>query len=251
MPKTKKKSTIDEVEIEKFSAMADEWWDESGKFKPLHQFNPVRVKFLRDEILEHRAQNTEHRKEEKSLEGISLLDVGCGGGLLSEPMNRLGTKVTGIDASEKNIKVASLHAAGEGLDINYKCAAAEDLAKKKTRYDVVIAMEIIEHVADVPSFVESCSKLVKPGGLLFFATLNRTVKSFAFAIVGAEYVLRWLPKGTHDWNKFLRPSEIVLEAEKHKMKAKKVQGVTFNPINQKWSLSNDTNVNYMVVLERL
>lgn len=243
----KKKSTVDRAEIEKFSAMADEWWNESGKFKPLHRFNPVRVRFIRDTLLEHfSALNTQHSAP---LKGLSLLDIGCGGGLLCEPMARLGAKVTGIDASDKNIKVAALHAREEGLVIDYKCTSAEEMNKKQ-KYDAVLAMEIIEHVSDVPSFIEHCASLVKPDGLLFFATLNRTVKSYALAIVGAEYILRWIPRGTHDWNKFLRPSEIVLQTEPHGLKARTIQGVSFNPLGQQWSLSDDVDVNYMVVLQK-
>jgi 2-polyprenyl-6-hydroxyphenyl methylase/3-demethylubiquinone-9 3-methyltransferase len=237
-----KNSTIDEDEVAKFSAIADEWWDETGKFKPLHLFNPVRIKFLRNTIEKHFNQS--------HLKGLSVLDVGCGGGLISEPIAKMGANVTGIDASDRNIKIASIHAEKENLEINYQFKTAEELVTEKKKFDVVLAMEILEHVADVPVFIESCCKLVKPGGLLFFATMNRTVKSYAFAIVGAEYVLRWLPQGTHDWNKFLRPSEIVIEAEKNKTKATKVQGVTYNPLGSTWSLSEDTDVNYMVVLEK-
>ena len=245
-------NSVDPGEIAKFEAMADEWWDESGKFKPLHQLNPVRIKFIRDTTRNHfSALSTQHSAP---LKGLRLLDIGCGGGLLSEPLSRLGAKVTGIDASEKNIKIAQLHAETEGLDIDYRCITAEEFLNTEHRapntFSVVTAMEIIEHVADVPSFIESCCSLVKPGGLLFFSTLNRTVKSYAMAIVGAEYVLRWLPRGTHDWNKFLRPSEIVIEAEKHGMKALDVCGVTYNPLNSQWSLSEDTDVNYMVVLKK-
>jgi 2-polyprenyl-6-hydroxyphenyl methylase/3-demethylubiquinone-9 3-methyltransferase len=231
--------SIDETEIAKFSAMADEWWDLEGKFKPLHKFNPVRIGFVRDIVQAHFGKD--------SLKGIEILDIGCGGGLLAEPMARLGAEVTAIDASEKNIKIASLHAKNVGLEIDYKCTSAEDLAATGKQFDVVLNMEVIEHVADVDSFVKASAALVKPGGLMIVATLNRTVKSYALAIVGAEYVLRWLPRGTHNWEKFLKPSEIERPLRENGMAVKKIQGVSYNPVRDSWRLSEDIAVNYMVV----
>jgi 2-polyprenyl-6-hydroxyphenyl methylase/3-demethylubiquinone-9 3-methyltransferase len=235
---TKAKS-IDESEIAKFSAMADEWWDLNGKFKPLHKFNPVRIAYIRDNVLSH------FNKDD--FKGLSFLDIGCGGGLLSEPMARLGADVTSIDASEKNIKIASLHAQKSELDINYQCTSAEELATKSKKFDVVLNMEVIEHVADVEAFMQASCDLVKPGGLMFVATLNRTLKSYGLAIIGAEYILRWLPKGTHDWNKFLKPSEIDAHISNNAMKLKSLQGVSYNPLLDKWKLSDDLNVNYMML----
>ncbi len=218
--------------------MADQWWDESGKFKPLHKFNPTRVSYIRDRLTEHFGK----------LQGLDVLDIGCGGGLLCEPITRLGAKVTGIDASEKNIKIAAIHAENSGLDINYQCISAEEMAAKKKKFDVVLNMEVIEHVADVESFLAASCALVKPGGLMIVATLNRTVKSFALAIVGAEYVLRWLPRGTHDWKKFLKPSEIEAPISRGGLKLKEIQGVSYNPIKDSWNLSEDIDVNYMMLM---
>lgn len=247
MKKKRPSSTVDAAEIAKFTAMADEWWDPAGKFKPLHKFNPVRIAYLRDTIAAHVGSDA---TKPKSLKNLSLLDIGCGGGLLAEPMARLGATVTAIDAAEKNIAVASLHAKKQNLEIDYRCTTAEDVARTKKQFDVVLAMEIIEHVADVTAFLESCAKLVKPGGLLFVATLNRTAKSYLFAIVGAEYVLGWLPKGTHEWKKFLKPSEIVMPLESLGLKTREITGVSYNPIKDSFSVSRDTAVNYMLVAEK-
>ncbi|PIR37669.1 MAG: bifunctional 3-demethylubiquinol 3-O-methyltransferase/2-polyprenyl-6-hydroxyphenol methylase [Alphaproteobacteria bacterium CG11_big_fil_rev_8_21_14_0_20_39_49] len=235
---TKSKS-IDENEIAKFSAMADEWWDLNGKFKPLHKFNPVRIEYIRDNVLSH--------FDKEGFKGLKFLDIGCGGGLLSEPMARLGADVTSIDASEKNIKIASLHAEQSGLKIDYQCTSAEELAKKGGKFDVVLNMEVIEHVANIGSFVQASADLLKPEGLMFIATLNRTLKSYALAIVGAEYILRWLPKGTHDWKKFLKPSEVEELASENGLKLKEIQGVSYNPLIDKWKLSDDVDVNYMML----
>ncbi len=231
--------SIDQQEIEKFSSMAEEWWDENGKFKPLHKFNPTRIKYIKDKIIQ----------KFTSFSSITLLDIGCGGGLLCEPMTRLGAKVTGIDASEKNIKIASLHAQEQELDINYICTSAEELAEKENKFDVVLSMEVIEHVADVESFLKACHKLLKPGGLLFIATINRTVKSLLLAKIGAEYILKWLPRGTHDWKKFLRPSEIWQYLSKENLQILEIKGMSYNLINSQWSLSDDISVNYIMVLE--
>lgn len=245
------KTTIDASEIAKFEAMAEEWWDPQGKFKPLHRFNPTRIEYIRNTIAEH--VGTDPFNE--PLRDLSLLDIGCGGGLLCEPMCRLGANVTGLDASEKNIRIASVHADKQELDITYQAGTAEALAgldgdkrvDPKRRYQIVLAMEIVEHVADVPLFIEACCRLVKPGGLLFMATINRTVTSLLTAKIGAEYILRWLPKGTHEWNKFLRPSELVMNMEPHGVQLKQLQGVTYQPLSGDWKLSDNLAVNYMVV----
>ena len=231
--------SIDESEVAKFTAMADEWWDLNGKFKPLHKFNPVRIAYIRDNVLSH--------FEKDSFKGLSVLDIGCGGGLLSEPMARLGADVTSIDASQENIKIASLHAKQSGLKINYQCTSAEDIATKGKKFDVVLNMEVIEHVADVEAFVQASADLLKPDGLMFVATLNRSLKSYALAIVGAEYILRWLPKGTHDWKKFLKPSEVEAFASSSGLHLKQLQGVTYSPLLDEWNLSEDVAVNYMML----
>lgn len=232
-------TTIDPSEIAKFEAMAEEWWDESGKFAPLHKFNPVRIDYIRNVI------DAKFGK----MDGISLLDIGCGGGLLAEPLTRLGAHVTAIDASEKNITIASVHAEKSGLSIDYQATTAEALAAKGEQFDVVLSMEVVEHVADVETFLNATASLVKPGGMLIVATLNRTIKSFAFAIVGAEYVLRWLPRGTHDWKKFLKPSEIEAIL-RDTLTLKESKGASFNPLSNSWSLSNDLSINYMMRFEK-
>lgn len=241
-------ASIDDQEIAKFTAMADEWWDENGKFKPLHRFNPVRIAYIRDSIAAYHGRDA---SAPNPLQGLSFVDIGCGGGLLAEPMARLGATVTGIDASEKNIAIASLHAKQENLTIDYRHTSAEALAASGEVYDVVLAMEIIEHVADVASFMQAVGKLAKPGGLIFVATLNRTLKSYALAIIGAEYVMRWLPRGTHDWNKFLRPSEIDGHFTNNGIGLHALQGVTYNPLTQQWKRSDDVDVNYMITGVRL
>jgi 2-polyprenyl-6-hydroxyphenyl methylase/3-demethylubiquinone-9 3-methyltransferase len=202
----------------------------------------VRIGYVRDHVKSHFNQ--------EDLSGITLLDIGCGGGLLSEPMARLGMAVTAIDASEKNIKIASLHAEKSGLKIDYRCTSAEDLASTKVQFDVVLNMEVIEHVADVESFLKASCELLKPNGIMIIATLNRTIKSYALAIVGAEYVLKWLPRGTHDWNKFLKPSEIEPHLINNGMNLQKIQGVSYNPLQDKWSLSSDIDVNYMMLVNK-
>lgn len=236
-------TTIDQEEVTKFSKMAEEWWNPEGSFKPLHRFNPTRIAYLRAQMQEHFGLNLE---EVKPFKGLKLLDIGCGGGLLSEPMARMGADVTGIDASEKNIKIAGLHAEQSDLTIDYRQTTAEKLADEMPQhFDVVLNMEVVEHVSDVPLFLQSSAKLVKPGGVMCVATLNRTAKSFLFAIVGAEYVLRWLPKGTHEWQKFLKPSEVAEQVQQAGLRLKKSSGVTFNPLSQQWALSRDMMVNYM------
>ncbi|MBI1275406.1 bifunctional 2-polyprenyl-6-hydroxyphenol methylase/3-demethylubiquinol 3-O-methyltransferase UbiG [bacterium] len=232
-------STVDPEEVAKFSAIADEWWDPKGKFAPLHKLGPARIGYVKAQIEKHFG----------GIEGLALLDIGCGGGLMCEPMARLGAAVTGIDASEKNIAMAGLHAEQQGLNIDYRATTAEELAASKKQYDVVMALEIIEHVASPELFMQHVCGLVKPGGLLFLSTINRTAKSFALAIVGAEYILRWLPRGTHDWKKFLTPGEMAAMVAQHGMKARHTAGVTFNPLNGEWSLHpTDVAVNYMMTV---
>ena len=240
----KNNQTDDQQEINKFSEMASEWWDPNGKFAPLHKFNPVRQEYLVDKIKNHFSILPNGSYPFKKL---TLLDVGCGGGLIAEPMTRLGAKVTGIDASEKNINVAKFHAEQMNLKINYLCATPENLNEQ---FDVILCLEIIEHVADVDLFIKSCAKLLKKDGIIFFATLNRTAKSFLFAIVGAEYILNWLPKGTHDWNKFLKPSEIIGTASKYQLTLKETVGFKFNIILREWQKSKDTDVNYAVSFKK-
>ena len=240
----KNNQTDDQQEINKFSEMASEWWDPNGKFAPLHKFNPVRQEYLVDKIKNHFSILPNGSYPFKKL---SLLDVGCGGGLIAEPMTRLGAKVTGIDASEKNINVAKFHAEQMNLKINYLCATPENLNEQ---FDVILCLEIIEHVADVDLFIKSCAKLLKKDGIIFFATLNRTAKSFLFAIVGAEYILNWLPKGTHDWNKFLKPSEIIGTASKYQLTLKETVGFKFNIFLREWQKSKDTDVNYAVSFKK-
>ncbi len=237
--------SIDEKEVAQFSALAAKWWDVTGEFAPLHRFNPTRVKFIRETCVDHYQLNHRDRTPFTSLR---LLDVGCGGGLLSEPMYRMGFSVTGLDASEKNIGTAKAHAEEGGLDIRYLNQTVEQLAASgEVLYDVVLTMEVIEHVSDPEAFLKTCAALVKPGGLLFVATLNRTIKSHALAIVGAEYILKWVPAGTHDWDKFLKPDELRGFLDGTPLTPDPAIGVSFNPFSQAWSLSDDTDVNYMMV----
>ncbi len=240
--------SIDPQEVDKFASIAQEWWDENGKFKPLHRINPVRIGYIRDRAVAHFALDDSNLKP---LSGMKLLDVGCGGGLICEPMARLGADVTGIDASEKNIRVAALHAENMGLDINYRAISAEAMAQQKKQFDIVLALEILEHVADIPAFITATAKLVKPGGLLFLSTLNRTAKSFAMAIVGAEYLLRWLPRGTHDWKKFIKPHELHNHLRSCGLQVSDQKGMVINPLNGQWQLSdNDLDVNYLLTAEK-
>jgi 2-polyprenyl-6-hydroxyphenyl methylase/3-demethylubiquinone-9 3-methyltransferase len=243
-PHTTATTTIDPAEIERFSRIAEEWWDPQGKFAPLHQLNPIRIGYLRDRAAAH------WRRDALSgtpLAGLDVLDIGCGGGLLCEPMARLGARVTGIDAARRNIATAALHAGGQGLAIDYRETTAEALTAEGRQYDIVLALEIVEHVADVELFLQCCGRLVKPGGLLFLSTLNRTPKAWALAIAGAEYVLRWLPRGTHDWKKFLKPSEVVRGIRGGGVEAQDIVGVVYSPLSRAWSLSKgDLDVNYML-----
>ena len=237
--------SIDPAEVAKFSAMAAEWWDSTGKFAPLHKFNPVRLAFIREMAAAHFS-----RQGLKPFEGLSLLDIGCGGGLLSEPMARLGFAVLGADASESNVKTAAAHAASSGIMIDYRVATAESLTQTGATFDVVLNMEVIEHVADLQGYLSACARLLKPGGLMFVATLNKTLKSLALAKIGVEYVLRWLPPGTHDWNRFVEPGRLRLMLEETGLKILKTQGVVFNPLTWNWRLSDDLDVNYLIVAGR-
>jgi 2-polyprenyl-6-hydroxyphenyl methylase / 3-demethylubiquinone-9 3-methyltransferase len=233
--------------VAKFSALAAQWWDPAGKFAPLHKFNPVRLGFIRAEVAGHFGRDT---RSLRPFEGLTLLDIGCGGGLLSEPMARLGFKVTGADASEKNIGTARAHAGQSGLEIEYRAGTAEALLAEGRSFDVVLNMEVVEHVADVPAYLAACAGLVKPGGITFVATLNKTLKSLALAKIGAEYVLGWLPRGTHDWNRFLAPPDLKKSLEESGLTILKIQGVSFDPLAWDWKLSSDVDVNYMVIAAR-
>lgn len=243
-------STVDAAEVERFSRIAEEWWDEGGKFAPLHRLNPARIGFIRDRVAAHYGRDPLDFGPDGAgpLRGLSLLDIGCGGGLVCEPMARLGATVTGIDASDRNIGVARLHAERMGLAVDYRAATAETLRAEDKRYDVVLALEIVEHVADVDLFLACCAALVKPGGVLILSTLNRTTKAFALAIVGAEYVLRWLPRGTHDWRKFLKPSEVARGLRAAGLTVEKLAGIVYSPITGRWRIdAHDLDVNYMLL----
>jgi len=240
-------STVDADEIARFAALADEWWDPSGSFKPLHKFNPVRLQFIRDRLAAHHGRNP---LGPTPLEGLQILDVGCGGGLTCEPLCRLGATVTGIDASDKNIGVARNHAERVGLEIDYRHGAAENLAVEGRLFDAVLSLEVVEHVAEVETFVAACCRMVRPGGFAIFATLNRTAKSFTFAIIGAEYLLRWLPRGTHDWRRFIRPSELARHVRDSGVRVIEVTGVSYDIMNDQWRLASDVSVNYMLTAEK-
>ena len=235
-------TTINKEEIQKFSNLADEWWDVKGKFKPLHMFNPIRIEYITEKIKHHFELE---RKKTNSLNGLKILDIGCGGGLISEPMARLGGSVTGIDASEKNIKVAKIHAKKNNLKINYLNKSPEHLQDIE-KFDVILNLEIVEHVENINLYIESCYKLLKKGGLMFTATLNRSLMSYLKAIIGAEYILRWLPVGTHDWNKFIKPEELEELLLNKKFSTIDVKGLEFNPILSKWKKSDNLSVNYII-----
>ncbi len=234
-------TTIDKTEIEKFSKLAKDWWNPNGKFKPLHQFNPVRIKFIKEKLITHFKLNP---NIEKPLKELKILDIGCGGGMLCEPLNRLGAKITGIDASQNNIEVAKLHSKEMNLDIEYICCSPENL-NMKDKFDVILNMEVIEHVSNVNLFIENCSDLIKEKGIMFVATINKNLKSYLFAILGAEYILRWLPIGTHDWDKFLTPLDLETVANKNNFLSDDLVGVKFNLISRKWSKSSDSSINYI------
>ena len=235
-----KTNTINKKEIEKFSKIAEEWWDPEGKFKPLHKFNPIRISYIKDNII----NTLKLKKNEKPLSKIKILDIGCGGGLLSEPMSRLGADVVGIDASEKNINVAKLHAKKNNLNIKYICSSPENYQIYE-KFDVILNMEIIEHVDNVDHFLKSCSNLLKKNGMMFVATLNKTLKSYIFAIIGAEYIMRWLPIGTHSWEKFVKPQDLIKVLKNYNLELDELAGMKFNLIKDKWSISSDKSVNYI------
>ena len=240
-------TTINKEEIQKFSSLADEWWDVKGKFKPLHMFNPIRIEYITQMIKKYFKISD---KKINPFNELKILDIGCGGGLISEPMARLGANVTGIDASEKNIKIAQIHSEENNLKINYINSSPERL-KEKEEFDIILNLEIIEHVEDVKLYIDSCSKLLKKDGLMFTATLNRTVVSYIKAIVGAEYVLRWLPIGTHDWNKFIRPEELEKKLSIANFKTIEIKGLEFNPFNKKWKKSDNLSVNYIICSSKI
>ena len=240
-----KSNTINKQEIEKFSKIALQWWDPNGKFKPLHKFNPVRVGYIKDNIVKH----FKIKSTINPLKKINILDIGCGGGLLSEPMCRLGANVVSIDASKKNIEVAKFHAKKNELKINYICSSPESLKIDK-KFDVILNMEIVEHVEDVNLFLKKSSELLKKNGLMFVATLNKTLKSYVFAIIGAEYILRWLPIGTHDWEKFLKPEDLIKISKKNNLEIKNLDGLKFDILNNKWNISDDNSVNYIAKFKK-
>ena len=234
-------TTINKEEIQKFSDLADEWWDVKGKFKPLHMFNPIRLEYIIEKIKHHFQTNDKNN----FLNNLSILDIGCGGGLISEPLARLGGVVTGIDASEKNIKVAQLHSEKNNLNIRYINKSPDEF-KEFEKFDIILNLEVVEHVEDVNLYLKSCYKLLKKDGIMFTATLNRTFTSYLKAIIGAEYILRWLPIGTHDWNKFIKPEELEKYLIEKKFKTLDIKGLEFNPINFKWKRSDNLSVNYII-----
>jgi 2-polyprenyl-6-hydroxyphenyl methylase / 3-demethylubiquinone-9 3-methyltransferase len=240
-------SSIDQAEVERFSRLAATWWDPRGPMAPLHKFNPVRLAYIRDKAVDHFGGDA---KKLDCLKGLRILDIGCGGGILSEPLARLGAQMVGADPSAENVAIGGAHARANGLEIDYRATTAEELAAAGEQFDVVLAMEVVEHVVEVDAFVAICASMVKPGGLMFAATLNRTLKSFALAIVGAEYVLRWLPRGTHQWDKFVAPSELERAMEEGGLQVTGERGVVYNLLADRWQLSSDMDVNYMLVAER-
>ena len=240
-----KKDTINKKEIDKFSKLADEWWDPEGKFKPLHNFNPVRLRYIKDTIIE----KFENKSEKLPLKNIKILDIGCGGGLLSEPLSRLGATVTGIDASDRNIKIAKMHLKKSKLKIDYYCSSPEQFVSKE-KFDVVLNMEIVEHVDNVDFFLLKSSELLRKNGLMFIATLNKTLKSYIFAIVGAEYILKWLPIGTHDWNKFLKPDDLINICKNNSLNLNNLIGIKFDILKNEWIVSEDLSVNYLALFSK-
>ncbi len=241
-------STRDEAEVARFESLADTWWDEKGPMRVLHRFNPVRIAYIRNRACAHFGRNVQ---APFPLEGLTIADIGCGGGVLSIPLARLGARVTGLDPAPTNIAVARIQAERTGVPVDFREGAIEEAVAAGEQFDIVLAMEVVEHVADVPAFVAACAAAVKPGGLLVMATLNRTLKSFALAIVGAEYVLRWLPRGTHSWHKFVTPDELADAIEDQGLAVTDEAGVVYNPLADRWSLSRDTDVNYMLVARRV
>ena len=240
-------TTVNKEEIQKFSLMADEWWDVNGKFKPLHQFNPIRIDYILEKTLDHYKIKS---GSDKPLKNLSLLDVGCGGGLISEPMCRLGANVTGIDASSKNIKIAELHSKTNQLNIKYLNKSPEQI-KEVEIFDIILNLEVVEHVKNLDLYIKSCSRLLKKNGIIFTATLNRTFTSYFKAIIGAEYVLRWLPIGTHDWNSFLKPEELEKKLNNSDLSTLDVTGLSFNPFVKKWRRSSNLDVNYIILSKKV
>ena len=234
-------NSINKKEVDKFSKIAEEWWNPNGKFKPLHNFNPIRIKYIKENII----NDFNLKNSNRPLKNLNILDIGCGGGLLTEPMCRLGANIMGIDASKKNIDVAKFHAKKNRLKIDYKVASPETIKIKK-KFDVILNMEIVEHVENIDFFIKESSRLLKKNGIMFVATLNKTLKSYALAIVGAEYILGWLPIGTHDWEKFVKPNELIKISKKNNLSFKKLDGMKFNLLDNNWKLSSDTSVNYIV-----
>ncbi len=235
-------NTVSEAEVAKFTAIAQEWWDVHGKFRPLHKLNPTRLDYIKSVVCHHFGRD---KTAPTPFKGLRFLDIGCGGGLLSEPICRLGAQIMGADAGDTNIKTAAIHAEKMGLKIDYRCTTADVLNQEGETFDVILNMEVVEHVADVPVFINACAAMLKPDGIMFFATLNRTMKSFALAIIGAEYILRWLPRGTHDWHRFITPDELSDHLEISGLNLSEMTGVSFNPLTDKWRLSADKCVNYM------
>ncbi len=240
-------ASVDPGEVTKFAALADSWWDSSGPYRPLHRLNPVRLAFIRDRLCDHLGRDP---LVLKPLKGLRIADIGCGGGLLTEPLARMGADVTGIDAAEENVAAAAAHAKEAGVAIDYRATTAEALVAEGEAFDAVVAMEVVEHVADRAAFLAACVALTKPGGALFLATLNRTIKSYAMAIVGAEYLLRWLPRGTHDWRRFVRPSELAAALRAAGAEVKALAGVGYNPMTDTWGLEQSVDVNYMAFAVR-
>jgi len=234
-------------EVAKFAALADQWWDPAGPFRPLHKFNPARIRYVRDRLAAHFGREA---LSSQPFAGLNLIDIGCGGGLISEPMARLGFSVTGVDAAEENIGVARMHAERSGLPIAYECALVEDIVQRPKRYDVVLALEIVEHVADPQAFLKTAAELVAPGGALIAATLNRTLKSLALAKFGAEYVLRWVPAGTHDWRMFVRPSELTRGLRSGGLLVNDLTGMSYDLLTDSWRASKDLDINYLVMAQR-
>jgi 2-polyprenyl-6-hydroxyphenyl methylase/3-demethylubiquinone-9 3-methyltransferase len=236
-------STLDEREVERFRALAAKWWDPEGEFAPLHAIGPERLRFLREQLVRHFARDG---NAARPLEELRIADIGCGGGLVSEPLARLGASVTGIDPAEENVAAARAHAADSGLEIDYRAARVEDLAAEGAQFDAVIALEVVEHVPDVPAFIGVCAQVLRPGGMMLLSTINRTARAFALAIVGAEYVLRWLPRGTHQWDRFVTPEELGDALRGSGLRVVETRGLTFNPLTREWRLSDDTGVNYFM-----
>ena len=240
-----KNNTLDKKEIEKFSKIAEEWWNPTGKFKPLHKFNPIRIKYIKDNLI----NDFDLKNKKKPLQGLKILDIGCGGGLLSEPLARLGAKVTGIDPIKRNIEIAKHHLKKSKLNVKYYNFSPERF-KSNNKYDVILNMEIVEHVENVDLFLKESSKFLKKSGTMFIATLNQTLKSYLFAIIGAEYILKWLPIGTHDWQKFIKPDDLIRICKKNSLNLKNIDGMSFNPIIDKWNISNDRSVNYIAKFKK-